>query len=72
MKEFIFRVWDINSNYEEIYKILAETTEEAKTLFMNKCIPLFCTEFNYEDMVEMFSSYNMEIEFFELTNAKML
>lgn len=72
MKEFLFRVWDINSGYEEIYKILAETVEEAKISFLNKCIPLFCTEFNYEDMVEMFSSYDMEIEFFDSTNAKML
>ena len=72
MKEFIFRVWDINSGYEELYKITAETIEEAQNLFRDKCIPLFCSEFSYEDMVEMFSSYNMEIEFFELTNAKTL
>lgn len=72
MKEFMFRTWDTSSGYEELYRITAESEEAAKAIFVSKCVPLFCTEFDYEDMVDMFSSYNMEIEYFELSNAKSL
>ena len=61
MKEFLFRIWDLGSDETSIYTVQANSTDEAKFKFMQACIPLCYSLFDYDTMVSMFCNENVEI-----------
>lgn len=66
MKEFLFRIWDIQEDTEYMYRIKAEDATEAEEKFVEKCIPLCYKTFDYSSMLQMFQDSDIEIKMFSI------
>lgn len=66
MKEFLFKTYDLGADKTVTYKIKADNIEDAQNMFKCKCIPLFCDDFKWTDMVHMFMDCDITIDVIEV------